>query len=90
MVCLLLQKDPQSGRPGPKRPPHPSQDPLVMAAKAGDFEAVKQLVEVTKGDSNVLCAPCAAAAAAKEKYPEIVYFLAEGAAGNMMKVSSGL
>lgn len=58
-----------------------------MAAKTGDLEAVKQLVEAVKGDNSILCAPCAAATAAKHQHTNVVRWLVEGAAKEMMRVS---
>lgn len=79
MACL--QTDPKTGKKGPSMPPHPINDPLVMAAKGGHMEVVKQLATFY-----TLCAGCAAAEAARKGHAEITKLLATGPAVAMMQV----
>ncbi|KAF8067327.1 hypothetical protein HT031_002375 [Scenedesmus sp. PABB004] len=69
------EKDPKTGEKTVPRPPHPTQDPIVLAARGGHLAAVTVLAERGGG---VLCVPCAAGAAAKGGHGTVVRYIAEG------------
>ncbi|KAF6260709.1 hypothetical protein COO60DRAFT_1637360 [Scenedesmus sp. NREL 46B-D3] len=72
--------DPKTGKKGPAMPPHPINDPLVMAGKGCHKEVVELLA-----DNYVLCASCAAAEAARKGCTDITKLLAMGHGKAMMQ-----
>jgi hypothetical protein len=61
----------------------PKHDPLVIAAVAGHLEVVKQLEAL-----DMLCSPCAAAAASKANRTEVIKHLVSGTGRILLQVCS--